>query len=91
MEVNPNHPVVQKLHDQWHTIVALLVHKYGYAIGGTIGGPQDTELLITQDDINSFRRDGAIIVVEDEFGIHLKLINKDIAMRMARKEGGLPT
>lgn len=41
MEINPDHPVTKAIHNDWHKIVALLLHKFGVK-----------EIIITSSDIN---------------------------------------
>ena len=82
-ELNPNHPVTSAMHDQWHKIVALLLHKSG-----------EDETVITVEDIERFGRsdkvNGAVVIKEAQDGLHLRIVAADEAERIARREGGLP-
>jgi hypothetical protein len=86
-ELNPNHPVTREVHDHWHKLCALALHKLGVS-----------KVSITSADIESFSRkwvgrngqDGAITVHPTGNVLTLELVNGDDAARIARKEGGLP-
>jgi hypothetical protein len=85
-ELNPNNYVTRTMHDNWHKLVAVIVFKLRGA-GGSI--------IITQDDVDRFTEelpDGAIVC--DARGgrtITLRLVDRDEAKQLARKEGGLPS
>lgn len=81
-ELNPNHPVVRTLHDQWHGIAAVMVRKFGV---------EGNEVIITQADLARLQSGNCLVVQELEDGLHLKLVDEETAVRIARKEGGLPT
>lgn len=79
MEINPNHPVTNAMHDQWHKVAALLVLKYG---GGHV--------VITASDLNHVNPNMAISVQELPDGLHLRILDEQTARRAAAAEGGLP-
>lgn len=80
MELNPNHPVSQQMHDHWHKICALLMRKMGR-----------DHIVITMVDLRSFPADSFMVFQELEDGLHLRLVDEAEAVRLARREGGLPT
>lgn len=81
MELNPNHPVTSAMNEQWHKIVAVLLHKFGL---------NHTE--ITPQDLNAFAKSGlgAVTVKTENEVIELNLISFEEAERLAKIEGGLP-
>jgi hypothetical protein len=87
MELNPNHRVTAALHDQWHVIMAVLLHKHRHDL------PRD--VVITPDDIVRFQRaypgHGAVVAHDKKDGLHLRLVQQDEANTLAASEGGLPT
>lgn len=80
MELNPQHPVTQAMHDHWHKIVGVLVHKLGQG-----------HIVITLDDLRAMPANVGITCQELTDGIHLRLVDEATAHRLARKEGGLPS
>jgi hypothetical protein len=81
-EINPNHPVTREVHDHWHKIVAILLHKFGYK-----------ELRITMADLQACERDfpdGAVVIKANNDDFLLWLITADEARELAKREGGLP-
>lgn len=78
MELNPNHPVTQQTHDQWHKFVAIMLNKYG-------------DVTITIKDVQAMPDDAAVTVQELEDGIHLRLVSMAEGERLAREHGGRPT
>jgi len=82
MEVNPNHPVTAAVHDHWHKIVALLMHKFELG-----------HVVITGQDLAAFEREypnHAIMIHDKRDGIHLRMVSMEEADRLAREHGGLP-
>ena len=81
-ELNPDHPVTRAVHDHWHKILAILMHKLGLT---------KTEISLT--DIQRFGASEYAAVVLREKGdvMHLSLVNATEAERLARTEGGLPS
>jgi hypothetical protein len=82
MERNPNHPVVRELSDQWYKICAALMLKFG-----------KTEIQITEHDLKRLSDSDKANIVADTRGdrfLTLRLVSDDEAIRLAKKEGGLP-
>lgn len=82
MEINPNHPVTQEVHDLWHKIAALLVYKTG-----------NKEMTITLADLKAWERDypdGAIVIKANNLDFRLWLATAAETEKLAREEGGLP-
>lgn len=77
MELNPNHAVTQQLHDHWHKVVAILLHRYG-------------DVVITLDEIAAMPLDAGVVFQELADGLHLRLVNADTAAALANKQGGRP-
>lgn len=85
MELNPNHPVTQQLHEQWHKLAILIMIKNG-----------DDHVVITGKYLEKLSQIypgdlPAITICEKEDGIHLRIISQTEGALLARKEGGLPT
>lgn len=78
MELNPNHPVTQQMHDQWHKLAALAVMKAG------------GHVVISMEDLGRLPPGGGITVQELDDGLHLRLVDARTAEVLAKKEGGLP-
>lgn len=82
MEINPNHSVTQALHDQWHAVIAVMMIKLGI-----------TEMEITPADIERASAPASQkAVVADARGgrFVVRLMDIEAAMKLAKKEGGLP-
>lgn len=82
MELNPNHPVTMEVHDHWHKIAALLMMKFGLVA-----------TKITTEEIARLGESGMNIAIKpnDQEGcIELWLVSDAEAVKLARKEGGLP-
>lgn len=78
MELNPNHPVTQAIHDHWHKIAALILYKL-----------EIEEIVISANDINLLgNSEKAVMFEELEDGIHVRLVSMEEAERLAVKEGG---
>lgn len=74
-ELNPQHPVTESVHDQWHKIVALLMIKHGW-----------TKTVITHKDIEALinRKEGTnVTICEKEDGVHLELVDNKTAHLLA--------
>lgn len=79
MELNPNHPVTQNLRENWHVLVAVLIHKMGV-----------DHVVITAEDMDAVAaKEVCLAAHEDEEGLHLRAITRDEAEALARKAGGL--
>lgn len=84
-ELNPNHPVTAMVHDHWHKIVALLIHKFDLG-----------DVLITMDDLLALQLDfngemPAVLLHDKADGMHLKIVTEVEAAHLAREHGGLPS
>ena len=81
-ELNPDHPVTRAAHDNWHKILAVLMHKLAL-----------TQTEISIDDIQRFAgSEYAAVVLREKNGVmYLSLVNARDAERLAREEGGLPS
>lgn len=81
MELNPNHPVTSKMHDQWHKIVLLLLARI----------PQ-MRTIITLEEITRIAEGGgvAITIKEVANGLELRAMTMDEGRKLAAQEGGLP-
>jgi hypothetical protein len=79
-EINPNHPVVQEMREQWYKMCAILLFKSGV-----------TKIEITASDVERFANSGLANIVCHPHGdvITLQLVSDAEAMRLVRKEGGL--
>jgi hypothetical protein len=84
-ELNPNHRVTSTVHDHWHKVVAILLHKFSNELG--------REVWIYPTDIEALEHSGVCnVVIEDRDGaIRLRLVDDAEGKRLARKEGGLPS
>lgn len=83
MELNPQHPVTSAVHDQWHKIVAILLHKYDLG-----------HVIITMKDFEAFVADhpDSVVVLHDKRdGLHLTMTSREEGERLARTQGGLPS
>ena len=79
--LNPNHPAVREVQEQWYKLCAILIHKSGA-----------TEAKITASDIERFAESGLanIAIHPKDDVITLRLVGDKEAREIARKEGGLP-
>jgi hypothetical protein len=85
-ELNPNHHVTSAIHDHWHKVVAVLLHKYANVLG--------REVRIYPSDLEAMEREegGVNVVIEDRDGaIRLRLVTDAEGAQLARKAGGLPS
>lgn len=85
MEANPNHPVTQQMREQWHKIVALLLHKFDLG-----------EVIITTDDLKALMVDydggmPAVVCHDKADGLHLRIVDEAEGLQLAKREGGLPS
>lgn len=79
MELNPNHPMTQTMHDQWHKIVALLMLKM-----------KQNHIEITASDIETLATTPKAVAIQTKGErILLDLMPLADAERLAKKEGGL--
>lgn len=78
--LNPNHPAARSLEDQWHKILAIVLVKYGEAMGPVVITAADVHLL-----------EGlALAAFDDAEGLHVEMVSQAEAAALARKHGGLP-
>jgi hypothetical protein len=78
MELNPNHPVTSKVHDEWYKIAAILVNR-----------ETNGRTLITMEEVK--RLSGKVITIRDTpAGIELRIVSMVEGERLAKEEGGLP-
>ncbi|RIX47463.1 MAG: hypothetical protein D3M94_07260 [Rhodocyclales bacterium GT-UBC] len=80
MELNPNHPVSQAIHNQWHKLAALLMVKL-----------EADHVVITAGDIAKLSHGIGIQVEEKPDGLHISIIEMAKAVELAYREGGLPS
>lgn len=82
-ELNPNHPVVQEMREQWHKLLAIVMTDFGVE-----------EIEITPQMLEDFQAlygEGAAVVADTRGGkLTIRLVRGDEAARLAREEGGLP-
>lgn len=80
MELNPNHPVTQMAHDNWHKLCAALMVKFGL-----------TAVEITMADMEELGHNEKGIALDLRGGkCVLRLLTMEEGERLARGEGGLP-
>ena len=79
MELNPNHPVTKAAHEEWHKIVAILLHKLGIQ-----------EITITANDIDKLMRafpDMPTVILKGEGEtLRLSLVSLEEGKKAAEKE-----
>lgn len=79
-ELNPNHPVTQLTHDNWHKIVGVLMLKFGVA---------DVEIL--SEDVLRLGHNDKCVVADCRNGrFVIRVMSMAEGEKLARKEGGLP-
>jgi hypothetical protein len=83
MEFNPNHKVTQGLHDHWHKIAALILHKLGVK-----------QVVIDLDDFqsleDSYPNGMPCVVAQDKDNkLTIWLVTEQEGRELAKKEGGL--
>lgn len=87
-ELNPNHPVLQKMQNQWQKVAALLVQQI------TENHPSGTcdEVYISMAEIERMTGKAVSIQFTDTppAGIYLRVMTMEEAERLAKLEGGLP-
>jgi hypothetical protein len=81
LELNPNHPVSEGIHDHWHKIAFLLMLRMGCP---------HVEITAEEIERSISGEFGAITVREKGDALHLDLVSWETANRLAREEGGLP-
>lgn len=78
-ELNPNHQMTSAMREHWQKIAALLVHKAG------------GHVVLTSEDIEGAGADMFLTIRENHDGLHLQLVDRATAQRLAREHGGLPS
>ena len=78
--LNPNHPVVKEMQEQWYKLCAIVIFKSGL-----------TKVEITHEDIERFSASGLANIAVKPKGdtITLMLVSDKEGQRLAREEGGL--
>jgi hypothetical protein len=82
MEINPHHHITETVHDHWHKIAALLLHRLGVRRGSG-------EVLITMADVKELAKydnDVAVVIHEKTDGIHLRIVTMAEGEKLAKKE-----
>ncbi len=80
MELNPNHPVTQEVHDHWHKICAILMMRFGV-----------DAVEITEADVAALGHNEKAVCADTRGGrFVVKLVSMEEGERLARKAGGLP-
>lgn len=77
---NPEHPTSKALHDNWHKVAAIIMHKMGI-----------TETVITQEDLRAFQAQPNMHILADgqDDGIKVSLVTEAEARRIASEAGGV--
>jgi hypothetical protein len=79
-ELNPNHPVTQMTHDNWHKIVGVIMLKFDV-----------TDVEILAEDVARIGDNDKAVVADCRGGkFVIRVMNQKQAAALARKEGGLP-
>lgn len=80
MEVNPNHPVTTEMRNQWHKLLAIVMHKNGL---------KDVEITI--DDVAALGDYEHAVVADTRDGeFHVRLVTMEEGMKLAKTQGGFP-
>lgn len=77
MELNPNHPTTQQLHDHWHKIVAVIMHKLG-----------GDHVVVTVEDMQRLPSDMFVTAQELDNGLHIRFVDRKTAQKLVREHGG---
>jgi hypothetical protein len=80
VELNPNHPTTKAVHDEWHTLAAVLMKKFG-----------TDHVVVSLDDLKLLTPGSGIALQELDDGLHLRIVTAEQAAALAKKHGGLPT
>lgn len=79
MELNPNHPITQTVHDHWHKIVGIIMAKLGH-----------DALEITEEDLALLGDNEKCVVADCRGGkFVVRLMSMEEGKKLARQEGGL--
>lgn len=80
MEINPNHPVTQQVHDHWHKVAAILMMRLGV-----------DSYEVTEEDVLALGDNRRGVVADCRGGrFVVRLVTMEEGERMAREAGGLP-
>lgn len=82
MELNPNHEVTKKIHDHWHKIAALIMHKVGVK-----------HLSISEAEIKAWANRpelDSIVIRDTGKSLEISLVPPEEGKRLAELHGGLP-
>jgi len=77
-EVNPDNPMTKSLHDQWHMLMALAIHKLKL--------PEFTVTMEDVEDFNKHRANSAVLAHEKKDGLHIMLVTMEQAEALAKGE-----
>ena len=76
MELNPDHPVIKQIHDQWHSICFLIMKKLGVS-----------EVRITSADVAKIEPEKeAITIQEKDNQLVITIRSMDEAKRMLEQD-----
>lgn len=77
MELNPKHPVTEKMRSEWHKIAALLLYKSGA-----------TSCTISVADLEDFTASGIANIVVKPVGdvLHISLVDDITALRLSEEK-----
>jgi hypothetical protein len=78
-ELNPNHSTTRGVHGHWHKIAGLLMLHFG-----------KTQVTIPLNEIQNLEGMNIAIRFDDSKGIDIFIVDDAEAVRLSRKEGGLP-
>lgn len=76
-ELNPDHPVTAALHDQWHKLLAVVMHRF-----------KIENIVITKDDILAFDDEHpncSILAHDKSDGLHLSIISRDAGEELVKE------
>lgn len=90
-ELNPNHPVVNEMRDQYHKLLAFMIWRYG----PSRGTHRCESVTITPGELDRFIQDnpdGINLVVHPKGDVlMLRVVDDAEGARLAREAGGLPS
>lgn len=76
MEINPNHPVTKNLHDHWHKLVGVMMHKLGVR-----------EVRIVPEDMQFLLDTPMAVVAHDKAdGLYVSLVTMEEGRKIAQDE-----
>lgn len=77
--LNPNHPVSQKMFDQWHKVVGLVMLKLDIA-----------EVVITLEDLQQLQQGLCVVAHDQADGLHIRLVSESEGRQLVSVHGGQP-